>query len=178
MNYSDQIAAAAPAYGIDPALALAVAKAESSFNPNAISAAGAIGLFQLLPATAAALGVDPYDPQQNIAGGLTYLSQMLQRYGGDLAAALGAYNWGPTRVSQAIATYGAAWLSHAPAETRAYIARITGMLPATDPQTPTAGPEDPAGAGNTEPWIPGFTIDAAPYLGGAAVIILGLALLD
>lgn len=95
------IAAEAQRQGLDPNLALQVAAHESSFNPAAVSSTGAEGLFQLEPATAADLGVsDPFDPMQNIAGGVRYLKQMLDRYNGDLTMALEAYNGGMRHVDQ------------------------------------------------------------------------------
>jgi hypothetical protein len=108
--YAAQIQAAAPSYGIPPALALAVATQESSLNPNAIgpatsSGARAIGLFQLMPATAAGLHVDPTDPSQNITGGLEYLQQLYNQYG-DWNTALEAYNWGPGNIASGAAVPG------------------------------------------------------------------------
>ena len=116
------------AQGLDPQLALEVAIQESGLNPGAVSSAGAIGLYQLMPDTAAGLGVDPTDISQNIAGGQSYLSQMLSQFGGDISAALAAYNWGPGNVQNAMNEYGAGWLSYAPAETQNYVASITGNL--------------------------------------------------
>lgn len=88
-------------YGVDPALALAVAQHESSFNPNATGSQGDAGIFQLMPGTASDVGVaNPYDPTQNIQGGVLYLAQLLQQYGGDVTTALEAYNGGQGNVNR------------------------------------------------------------------------------
>lgn len=101
--YDAIISEAAAKYNIDPALLKAVIHAESGFKPNAVSPAGAQGLMQLMPSTAAALGVtDPFDPEQNIYAGARYLRAQLDRFGGDVALALAAYNAGPG----AVARYG------------------------------------------------------------------------
>jgi soluble lytic murein transglycosylase-like protein len=97
--YAAQITAAARANGLDPALLAGLIKQESGFNPNAGSGAGARGLTQLMPATAAALGVtNVLDPQQSIEGGAKYLKRQLDAFGGDVTKALAAYNAGPGAV--------------------------------------------------------------------------------
>jgi soluble lytic murein transglycosylase-like protein len=99
--YEQQIDAAAQKYGIDPAILKGLIKQESGFNPNAGSPAGAQGLTQLMPGTAASLGVtDVHDPAQSIDGGARYLKAQLDRFGGDYSKALAAYNAGPGAVQR------------------------------------------------------------------------------
>jgi soluble lytic murein transglycosylase-like protein len=99
--YAAQITAAAKANGIDPALLAGLIKQESGFNPNAGSAAGARGLTQLMPSTAAGLGVtNVLDPAQSIQAGAKYLKQQLDTFGGDVTKALAAYNAGPGAVKR------------------------------------------------------------------------------
>ncbi len=128
LSITDEITQEAGVYGVDPTLALHVAQAESGVNQNAVSPKGAIGVFQLMPATAASLGVNPADVAQNIQGGVEYLSQMLSRFGGDVQKALAAYDWGPGNVASAIAQWGDAWLDHVPSETYNYVTAIVGKV--------------------------------------------------
>jgi soluble lytic murein transglycosylase-like protein len=92
--------AAADKYGLPPALLRSIMRAESDFQPQAVSPKGAIGLMQLMPATAQDLGVDPHDPAQNVDAGARYLRDLLDKYHGGLRHALAAYNAGPAMVDK------------------------------------------------------------------------------
>jgi soluble lytic murein transglycosylase-like protein len=101
-SYATAIDAAANRNGIDPLLLQSLIQQESGFDPNATSAAGAEGLTQLMPSTAAGLGVtNPYDPTQSIEGGAKYLADQLRTFDGNVSEALAAYNAGPGAVEQA-----------------------------------------------------------------------------
>jgi soluble lytic murein transglycosylase-like protein len=93
--------AAAERHGLDPELVLAVVGVESAFHPEAVSPNGAQGLMQLMPETAASLGVeDAFDPTENLDGGVRHLGALLARYGGDVERALAAYNAGEGAVAR------------------------------------------------------------------------------
>jgi len=118
MDYRQLAYQTAQRYGIDPDLFVRQIQAESSFRPDAVSAAGAIGLGQLMPSTAKELGVDPNDPVQNLEGAARYMRQQLDRFG-DPALALAAYNAGPDRVVKANGIPNIK-------ETQNYVAKILG----------------------------------------------------
>ncbi len=113
---------AAQAYNLNPNLIAAVIHAESNFDTNAVSHTGAQGLMQLMPATAAELGVtNPFDPKQNIMGASRYLKNLVNRYEGDLNLALAAYNWGMGNLER--------HPDRLPAETSNYIAKVLALIP-------------------------------------------------
>lgn len=118
MNITDAVSAASDRYRLDPDLVNSVIRAESGFNPRAVSRKGAQGLMQLMPETASKLGVpNAFDPQANVEGGTRYLRELLERYNFDMIKALAAYNAGTKRVEQyhGVPPYQ---------ETRAYVSSI------------------------------------------------------
>lgn len=123
----------ASVYGVPPEIALAVANRESGFQQSARGAKGEVGVMQLMPPTAAALGVDAYDPEQNIRGGVQLLRDEYARFG-DWPYALAAYNCG--------AGCAAKGPDHWPPATRNYVAAIVGMPAPTGPATGVTGEWD------------------------------------
>jgi soluble lytic murein transglycosylase-like protein len=101
LTLDQHVANAGQTNGVDADFIRSVIKAESGANPKAVSRKGAQGLMQLMPATAAKLGVkDSFDPAQNVNGGTQFLRELLEKYHGDAVKALAAYNAGPHRVKQ------------------------------------------------------------------------------
>ncbi|MGH9772369.1 MAG: lytic transglycosylase domain-containing protein [Candidatus Acidiferrales bacterium] len=113
------VQAAAARHQLDPALIKAVISTESGWNTHAVSQKGALGLMQLVPATAQRFGVgNPFDPAENVEGGTTYLESLLRRYNGDLTKSLAAYNAGERAVDESggVPAYP---------ETRNYVQKVT-----------------------------------------------------
>ena len=130
-RYDALIVEHSTAQNVDPNLVRAVIQAESAFNPGARSIKGAMGLMQLMPATARELGVsNPYDPVENIRAGVAYLRQLLDRFANNVDLALAAYNAGPTAVNK----YGTIPPYR---ETRTYVKRIRSNTTATGAPPPT-----------------------------------------
>jgi soluble lytic murein transglycosylase-like protein len=127
-QYDALITENAAVHGVSPHLVRAVIQQESGFNANARSVKGAMGLMQLMPATAAELGVtDPYSPSENIRGGVAYLKGLLVKFQQNVELALAAYNAGPTAVTR----YGTVPPYR---ETQNYVTRIKTAVGATAPQ--------------------------------------------
>jgi flagellar hook-length control protein FliK len=123
-EYDPLIEQAAARYGVDPAVLHGLIQQESGFDPSAESSAGAAGLTQLMPGTAASLGVaNPLDPVESIEGGARYLGQLMTQFGGNTEDALAAYNAGPGAVQQygGIPPY---------AETQSYVSKVLGYAEA------------------------------------------------
>lgn len=135
----------ANAAGIDPNIFVAQIQQESGFNPNALSSAGAEGIAQFMPATAAGLGINPYNPIQALNAAAQMDARNLQAYGGDWTKVLAAYNAGGGAVNNWTSQYGSSWLSHAYSETQNYVTSIltaagqTSLLsnPVANPTNPT-----------------------------------------
>jgi soluble lytic murein transglycosylase-like protein len=119
--FAAAVRTAAMRYNVPESLIYSVMEQESGMNPRALSSAGAIGLMQLMPETARALGVDPWDPVQNIDGGTRYLAQLLKQFDGDVRLALAAYNAGP----EAVRRYGG--IPPYP-ETQSYVESVLARL--------------------------------------------------
>jgi len=122
MAQQDAIAA-----GISPVYFVRQINQESGFNPNAVSPAGAQGIAQFEPGTAAGLGIDPWNPIQSLRGAAQLMASYAKTYGGNYAKALAAYNGGTGTVQYAVNNCGANWLNCLPGETRHYIYVIMGI---------------------------------------------------
>lgn len=125
-NFASLINQASQKYGVSAGLIQSIIKAESNFNPNAVSSAGAQGLMQLMPGTARGLGVtNSLDPAQNIDGGAKFLKRLLDHYDGNVRLAVAAYNAGPGAVDK----YGGVPPYQ---ETQTYVTRVLGYYQSTN----------------------------------------------
>ena len=115
------------AVGIPPDYFVRQIEQESGFNLNSVSPAGAVGIAQFLPGTAAGLGINPWDPIQALRGAARLMANYAHQYGGDYAKALAAYNGGSGTIQYAVNNCGANWLNCLPGETRHYIYIIMGI---------------------------------------------------
>jgi soluble lytic murein transglycosylase-like protein len=132
-TYDDLIVEHAQLHGIRPDLVRAVVQVESAYNPRATSPKGAMGLMQLMPATARQFGVrNAYNPTENVRAGVAYLRQLLDRYNNNEELALAAYNAGPGAVDK----YGERVPPYR--ETRNYVSRISKLVSTTSTSSPKA----------------------------------------
>jgi len=133
-TFNDLIHKTAARHHVDPQLVEAVVRVESDGDPRALSSKGAQGLMQLIPATAQRLGVqDPYDPRQNVEGGVSYLRYLLDRFGGDVSLALAGYNAGENSV---VRSGGVPPFK----ETQAYVRRVNELYGASAGLAESSGP--------------------------------------
>lgn len=152
----DRVAYWAAAYGVPPEIALAVAQRESGFQSWVVGGKGELGVMQILPATAAALGVNAADPETNIKAGVGLLRDNYNRFQ-DWSYALAAYNCGPTCAAKGP--------DHWPPGTRNYVAAITGMPPASG-----------GSVGTTDDWGQSVTpVDETNVLGADPLILIAAA---
>ncbi len=141
-NIDQLVEEAASRFQVDPELIHAIIRVESDYDPQAVSSKGAMGLMQLIPATAQRFGVaNPFDPKQNLEGGVNYLKYLLDLFGGDLPLSLAAYNAGEHSVQRS---------GGIPAipETQNYVRKVTniyqpGEAPAQAKTTPKEPPKAP-----------------------------------
>ena len=128
---NDLVEQTASRHQIDPQLVHAIIKVESEYDPKAVSRKGAMGLMQLIPETAQRFGVaNPFNPKENIEGGVSYLKHLLNLFGGDLSLSLAAYNAGEGAVQRfgGIPSF---------AETRDYVRKVTDIYQSVSPQSGT-----------------------------------------
>jgi cell wall-associated NlpC family hydrolase len=157
-TYFPWIRQAAAQYGVPADLLAAQIDVESAFNPNAVSPAGAIGISQFMPKTAAGFGIDPHDPRQSIEGQARYMHQLLEQYGGNVQLALAAYNAGSGNVARAggrVPSYAQGYVNTVQSRRSRYPGLARGGSAAagapTAPGTPIRPPAPPA---NQPPSIP------------------------
>lgn len=147
-DYRAMAQAAAQANGIDANVFINQIQQESGFNPNAKSSAGAEGIAQFMPSTAASMGVNPWDPQSALYGAAKYDANNLKKYQGDYEKMLASYNAGGGAVDHAVSVGGSKWLTLLPSETQNYVKSI---LSGTSVSQPTAT-EQTSGSSGYAAW--------------------------
>lgn len=140
MSLIDDARNAARRFGVNPDIFVKQIQQESGFNPNARSPAGAEGIAQFMPGTAAGMGINPWDPQQALQAAAQYDANNLRQYGGNYAKTLAAYNAGGGAVNEAIRRGGKNWQKYLPYETQNYIRTILGGKPPTSVPPPSVPP--------------------------------------
>lgn len=175
-DYQSLAASYAQQAGIDPTVFVAQIQQESGFNPNAVSSAGAIGIAQFMPATAAGLNLNPHDPVASLKAAALYDARNLKAYNGDYAKMLAAYNAGGGAVNSAVASHGSSWLAFMPTETQNYVKSIlAGKKPASAVTTGSVSTNTNAsGLGGV---IQQWAEYAAIFVIAVVLIIIGVMLL-
>jgi hypothetical protein len=164
-NYDGAFVDAGRQFNVNPALLKAIASAESGFNPGAVSPAGAVGLMQIMPGTAQQLGIDPRDPVQSVYGAANYLRSLLDRFNGNTALAVAAYNAGPG----AVARYNGIPPFQ---ETQDYVERVAGLMDQYGSgSTGSDSTGSASGSGGTLGSVPGDT-GSQPDAAGLADLLL------
>ncbi len=159
---------------VDPGIFVSQIQQESGFNPSAKSPAGALGIAQFMPQTAAGLGINPLDPVASLRAAASYDARNLQTYGGDYSKMLAAYNAGGGTVNNAVSQYGSSWLSHMPAETQKYVKAIMAG------KTPTSAGSNPPPASTGNPILDTLRMwgeYVAIFLLALGLVIIGFFLL-
>jgi hypothetical protein len=172
-DYVSLARADAVAAGLNPDVFVAQIQQESGFNPSALSSAGAIGIAQFMPMTAAAYGIDPHDPVASLKAAAQYDKVSLNTYGGSYPKMLAAYNAGGGAVNTAVAKGGANWLTYLPTETQNYVKKILGNTNTPAGSTTTQASGTPASSGSSS--TTGLLATLKTW--GEYAAIFGLALL-
>lgn len=178
-DYQAMARADAQAAGIDPNVFVKQIQQESGFNPNAISPAGAIGIAQFMPRTAASMGINPYDPVSSLRAAAQLDASNIQKYGGDYSKALAAYNAGGGAVDSAVSKGGNNWLSLMPLETQNYIKAILGSGSSLATATKDTG-VTPGSVTNSSSWLGSVQVWGeyiAVFLIATVLIIMGFFLI-
>lgn len=177
MSYQQIAANDAVAAGIDPTIFVAQIQQESGFNPSAVSPAGAIGIAQFMPATAAGLGINPYDPIASLQAAAMYDANNLRNYNGNYQKMLAAYNAGGGAVNGAVSQHGNNWLAFMPQETQKYVRSILAGKTPTAPAAPAAPTSMSTSSGGITGLVQQWGEYLAIFLIAITLMIVGVMLL-